>query len=387
MTHEAAVSSLEGLRVVDVTTNVAGPFATQILGDLGADVIKVERPGSGDDTRGWGPPFWSDGVGVSFSSLNRNKRSIALDLTDEGDAALLTSILAEADVLVENMRPGAFARLGFGRDRLAEANPRLIQCHITGFGTRGRLAGRPAYDPLMQAFSGLMSLNGHPDGEPARIPVSVLDKGSGMWAVIGILNALRLRDRTGVGSEVNTSLIETALTWEASQIAGYLADGRVPAPMGSATPGISPYQALRTQDRPLVVAAGNQRLWVRLCEALGRTDLMGDIRFRTNADRVSHREDLVLELESVLLTRSAKEWSERLGMVGVPCSVVRTVDLVADDPLLEDLDVLARDTTADEGASQVWVNLPLETNGHRFPVRRRPPELDQDGSDIRKEFS
>lgn len=382
------ITSLSGLAVLDVTTNVAGPFATQILGDLGADVLKVERPGSGDDTRGWGPPFWSNGQSVSFSSLNRNKRSIALDLKDTEDAAVFASLVAEADILVENMRAGSFAALGYDWERLHELNPRLIYARITGYGPRGSLAARPAYDPLIQAWSGLMSLNGEDGGGPARIPVSVLDKGSGMWAVIGILNALRLRDATGEGSEVVTSLLDTALTWEASQVAGYVADGRVPGRLGSATPGIAPYQTFDTQDRPIVIAAGNERLWLRLCEALGRTDLLEDERFRTNAARVVHRSELVTELESVLRRGTAVDWIDKLSMVGIPCVQVRTVDQVADDPYVASTGALvpmARDDV--DGDKRIAVALPLEIDGQRFPIAAPPPELDEHGDAVRGELS
>jgi crotonobetainyl-CoA:carnitine CoA-transferase CaiB-like acyl-CoA transferase len=381
------IASLTGLRVVDVTTNVAGPFATQILGDLGADVIKVERPGTGDDTRGWGPPFWPDGESVTFSSLNRNKRSIALDLTDQADVETFVRLVETADVLVENMRAGAFAKLGFDWTRLKELNPRLVYARITGYGARGALASRPAYDPLMQAWSGLMSLNGHDESGPARVPVSLLDKGSGMWAVIGILNALRLRDRTGSGSEVVTSLLDTALTWEASQLAGIAADGQVPRRLGSATPGIAPYQAFQARDAPLVIAAGNQRLWERLCESLGRRELLEDPRFATNRDRFVNREDLVVELESVLRGGTAGDWVDKLTMVGIPCSVVRTVDQVVSDSHVVATGALVDVALGAARERRLVVSLPLETDGQRFGVVTTAPALDEHGDKIRGELA
>ncbi|TYQ10495.1 UNVERIFIED_ORG: CoA:oxalate CoA-transferase [Gordonia westfalica J30] len=381
--NEDSSRSLVGLRVVDVTTNVAGPFTTQILGDLGADVIKVERPQGGDDTRGWGPPFWPDGTGVTFSSLNRSKRSIGLDLQDETDREVFGALIDSADVLVENMRPGAFARLGFTAENLKNRNPRLIYARITGFGSRGPSAMRPGYDPLVQAYSGLMAMNGAPGSGVARIPVSILDKGSAMWLVIGILDALRMRDQTGVGSEVTTSLLETALTWESNQIAGVVADGTTPRQMGSATGGIAPYQAFATLDEPLVIAAGNDRIWARLCSALDRSDLINDPQYVSNADRVKNRDKLVVEIESALRVRSAQDWEAKLASVGVPCSVVRRVDAVAEDPLLTELGLLVDQSGLDTGP-QVGISLPLEFDGQRVPVGRTPPRLDQDGVEIRR---
>ncbi|SDG24682.1 CaiB/BaiF CoA transferase family protein [Pseudonocardia oroxyli] len=373
--------SMAGLRVVDVTTNVAGPFATQILGDLGADVIKVERPGSGDDTRDWGPPFWPDGTGVTFSSLNRSKRSIALDLHDAADLEVLRGLIDTADVLVENMRPGAFARLGFTAESMRATNPGLIYARVTGFGSRGSAAARLGYDPLVQAYTGLMAMTGAPGSPVARIPVSILDKGSAMWLVIGILDALRVRERTSAGAEVSTSLFETALTWESNQLAGVLADGTTPRRTGSATGGIAPYQAFETADEPLVVAAGNDRIWRRLCIELGRPELADDSRFTTNADRVRHREELVAVIESVLRTRPAAEWEAAMARSGIPCSVVRGVDAMASDGLLDELGLLV--DQGDPADGQVGLSLPLEFDGRRVPVGRRPPGLDEHGADVR----
>lgn len=381
--HERTVLGLAGLRVIDVTTNVAGPFATQILGDLGAEVVKVERPGGGDDTRGWGPPNWpATGESITFSSLNRNKRSVVLDLAGAEDRTAFERLLHSADVIVQSMRPGAFERLGFSYDRLRQINARLIYAELRGFGHVGPCAEEPAYDPLMQAFSGLMSLNGEPGGPPARIPVSILDKGTGMWTAIGILNALRRRDETGAGAHVVTSLLETALMWEATQLAGYLAAGELPEPLGTATAGIAPYQAFATADAHIVIAAGNQRLWQKLCDTLQRLELIEDPRFATNARRFENREALERELTATLCTRPAARWIEELKRAGVPTSVIRRIDDVVEDEQVRALGALVQ-VPHPKQEGYTLVHTPIITDGGRFPMRHLPPALDADGSTLR----
>jgi crotonobetainyl-CoA:carnitine CoA-transferase CaiB-like acyl-CoA transferase len=369
--------SLTGIRVLDVTTSVAGPFATLVLGDLGADVLKVERPGSGDDTRHWGPPFWN-GESPHFTALNRNKRSVALDLKDPADAATFGRLVDTADVLVQNLRPGALARAGFGYADAARRNPRLVYCDITGYGSGGPLSDRPAYDPLMQAFSGLMSMTGEEGGPPARIPVSILDQGTGMWAAIAVLDALRERDRTGAGTHLEVSLLGTALMWQPAQLGNHFADGTVPGRLGSGTIGIYPYAAFPTADGWIVVAAGNQSLWLRLCVVLDRPDLPADPRFAGNPDRVAHREELFAELAKALADRTSAEWVAALETAGVPCAPIHTLDQV----------VRHEQVTAIEAIGPVphprvpdfrTVRLPLRNRG-RYPGLRRPaPQLGEHG--------
>jgi crotonobetainyl-CoA:carnitine CoA-transferase CaiB-like acyl-CoA transferase len=365
--------SLRGVRVVDITMSVAGPFTTQILGDLGADVIKVERPPAGDDTRRWGPPFWGPDS-PSFLGLNRNKRSLLLDLKDEDDKATLTRLLDEADVLVQNMRPGTLERLGFGYEAIRARNPRLVYCEITGYGPTGPLKDRPAYDPLMQAFSGLMSLTGEEGRAPARIPASILDQGTAMWTVIGILDALRRRDETGQGRLVQTSLLETALTWLPPQFLGYFADGTVPPRLGSGTVGIAPYQAFPAADGWFIIAAGNDSLWHRLCQAIDRADLLAGSRFTHNPDRVARRAELADELSATTRKKEAAHWMSALTDAGVPTAPIQTIDqVVAHEqvqalgafvpvrhPVIEDLRVIAT---------------PIRVDGAYYPVRTPPPAL------------
>lgn len=367
------IGSLRGVRVVDLTMSVAGPFATQILGDLGADVIKVERPPAGDDTRRWGPPFWGQDS-ATFQGLNRNKRSLLLDLKAEGDRATLTRLLDEADVLVQNMRPGALARFGFGYETIRARNPRLVYCEITGYGPTGPLKDRPAYDPLMQAFSGLMSLTGEEGRAPARIPASILDQGTAMWAVIGILDALRRRDETGEGSLVQTSLLETALAWLPPQFMGYFAEGVVPPRLGSGTVGIAPYGAFPASDGWFIIAAGNDNLWRRLCDAIGRDDLLGDSRFTGNPDRVAHRAELTRELSATTREKDADHWLSVLTEAGVPAAPIQTIDQVVAHEQVRALGAfIPVQHPAIEGFQVIAT--PIRVDGGYYPVRMPPPAL------------
>src|SRR5690606_13623166 len=258
----SASGSLTGIRVVEISASVAGPFDGQILGDLGAEVVKVERVGSGDDTRAWSPPDW-DGQSIEFMHLHRNKRSIELDYKHPRGKRLLADLIAGADVLVQNLRPGALAKAGFTPEALHELNPRLVYCDMTGFVRTGPKANDPAYDPLLQAYTGIIDMITPPDGPPRRVPLSVLDKGPAMWAVIGILDALRRRARTGAGSTVGVSLLETALTWVHSNVMGALAGNGKPRNLGSGHAGVVPYGAFPAKDGWIFLSAGNQTLWLR----------------------------------------------------------------------------------------------------------------------------
>lgn len=375
---------LAGLVVADLTQNVAGPFCTQILGDMGADVIKVERPGKGDDARAWGPPFWGD-ESATFLSLNRNKRSLALNLRQPEGQTILHRLVGQADILVQSLRAGAMEALGLGYAEARALNPRLIYCSILAYGKAGPLRDLPGYDPLMQAFAGLMSVNGEPGRPPVRVGTSIVDMGTGMWAVLGILGALRERERTGRGQLVETSLLETALAWIPYQIMGYLATGKVPGPQGSGTPMIAPYEAFPTTDGYVMIAAGNDALWTRLAGALGEPGLARDPAFADNPSRVRNRPALFQRIAARTREGTTADWVERLRQAGVPCAPINTLDRVVAEPQTAALEIL-QPTPHPRLADFTTVGLPVLWEGTRPAVRRVPPLLGQDSAAILREL-
>jgi crotonobetainyl-CoA:carnitine CoA-transferase CaiB-like acyl-CoA transferase len=317
--------TLGGLRILDFSRVLAGPFATMMLGDLGATVTKVERPGIGDETRSWGPPFDACGMATYFQSVNRNKQSIALDLARPDDLDRALALAREADVVVENFRPGVMDRLGLGYRRLRADNPGLVYCSITGFGS-GAGAGLPGYDLLVQALGGLMSITGEPDGEPQKVGVALVDVLAGLFSTVGILAALRDRDATGEGQLVEVDLLSALLAALVNQGSAFTIAGVVPGRMGNAHPSISPYELYGTGDGDLVVAVGNDRQFAALCEVLGAPELVDDPRFASNGDRVAHRDALKRELVERLRTRPASDWARELTAVRVPAGVVNDLE-------------------------------------------------------------
>lgn len=317
-------SSLEDLRILDLSRVLAGPFATMVLADLGAQVVKIERPGVGDETRAWGPPYDSRGQATYFQAVNRNKRSVALDLHAPADVARLRALASESDVVVENFRPGFLDTLGLGYEGLRHENPALIYCSITGFG-QGAGANLPGYDLLVQALGGLMSITGAADGEPQKVGVALVDVLAGLFATVGILAALRHRERTGQGQEVEINLLSSLLAALVNQGSAYTIAGVIPRRMGNAHPSIAPYELFETADGELVVAVGNDRQFQSLCKVLELPDLALDPRFIDNAARVRHRGELRTELERSLSHRSAPAWAEELNAVRVPAGVVNDI--------------------------------------------------------------
>ncbi|MDI3298075.1 MAG: CoA transferase [Bacillota bacterium] len=374
---------LHGMRVVDLTQNVAGPFCTQLLGDFGADVVKVERPGRGDDTRRWIPPAWKGEAGT-FLALNRNKRSICVDLDRPEGQELVRRLVRRADVFVHSLKPGSAERRGLGYEELAAENPRLVWCAISAFGEEGPLRDLPGYDPLMQAYTGIMSVTGHPGQPPVRVGVSIIDLATGMWAFIGILAALLRRVESGRGGRVGASLLETGVGWNVINLLNYLASGRAPGPIGSATAMVAPYEAFRTADGWVVISAGNDRLFAALCRELGLERLLEDPRFRTNAGRVEHREELHRILEERTATEPSSRWVERLRAAGVPVSPIQTLDRVAEDPQVEALGLLPR-VEGFRIAGYRHVELPVRLDGERATVRRLPPRLGEHTDEILRE--
>jgi crotonobetainyl-CoA:carnitine CoA-transferase CaiB-like acyl-CoA transferase len=369
---------LSGLVVVEIGHSVAAPYAGMILGELGAEVIKVENPRGGDPARGWGPPF-SGEAATAFHAFNRAKRGIAVDLADPKAAARLRQLIRErADILVHNLKFGTLDRYGLGAGSLLAEKPELVYCNIGAFGTVGPLRDRPGYDPMMQAFGGLMSLLGEDKRPPVRVTVSIIDIATAMWAVIGILAKLAERQKTGRGGIVDASLYETTLAWMSLPIAAYLASGEVPARWGSGIEQIVPYQAFAAADGHLMVAAGNDNLFRRLAEAVGRPSLAEDPRFRSNKDRVENRARLVQILEDVFGTEPIAVWRARLDTAGIPNAPIRPIDQVVADAQTKALGIIQE---APASALRL-VGLPLSLDGARPPFRKPAPRLGEDDADI-----
>ncbi len=369
--QSSAVAPLAGIVVVELGHSVAAPFAGQILGDLGAEVVKIEKP-DGDDARKWGPPF-VDGAAATFQSLNRNKRSVVCELRNDADRqALLRFIDERADVVLQNLRPGQVDALGLGAAALRARKPSLVYCNLGAFGARGPLAKNPGYDPLMQAFGGIMSVVGEEGRPPVRVGPSIIDMGAGMWAALGIVSALLRRRDCGEGSVVDVSLLETAAGWMTMYAAQYLAGGELPKKNGSGQVGIVPYRAYRTADGDLVVAAGNDALFRRLCQVIEQPALADDLRFAGNPQRVRHADELYAVLEARFATRGNADWMARLEAAGVPCAPVQSIDAMLRHPQTEALGMLQ----SVPGSSIPLIGLPISFDGERAVPRSAPPALD-----------
>ena len=363
---------LRGLTVVEFSTSVAAPFAGQVLADLGARVMKVENPEQGDDARNWGPPFADNGMSPVFNSFNRNKQSLAVNLKDEAERGKLRDfIVRHADIVLQNLRPGLLASLGFDGKSLREAAPGLIWCDMHAFGAVGPKKAQPGYDPLMQACGGIMSITGLEGHEPVRVGPSIVDQGTGMWAVIGILSALRERELTGKGSEVSTSLYETAIGWVPVQIATYLLNGKVPAKFGTENFGYAPCKAYEAKDGWLMLAAGNDRLYKKLTDVIGDADFAADRDFATNPLRVENRDKLNTRLQELIVRGHRDDWVERLTAVGVPCAPILSLDEVVADP---QYDAVGMEQQLPGDAMRL-IGIPLTFDGVRPPLRHGPPDL------------
>jgi crotonobetainyl-CoA:carnitine CoA-transferase CaiB-like acyl-CoA transferase len=364
---------LAGITVVELGHSVAAPYAGLILADLGARVIKVENPRSGDYARGWGPPFWKDTASV-FHSLNRGKEGITVDFGDPLDCKKLKSlILGEADAVIQNLRPGILEKFDLTAEALRTEKPALVWCDIGAFGSKGPLASKPGYDPLAQASTGIMSVTGEGGRPPVRVGVSLVDMGSGMWSVIGMLAALVARNKDGQGCNVATSLYETGLAWMTVPLAGYAASGEVRKPYGSGTAEIAPYQAFEASDGWLMIAAGNDNLFRKLCGALGLEMLASDRDFATNAARVVNRERLIPLIEAAVRRYSADGLGRILDNAGVPNAPLLTIDQVAQHPQTQALDMTVRCSDDDIEL----VGIPLAFDGVRPRARTAAPALGQ----------
>jgi crotonobetainyl-CoA:carnitine CoA-transferase CaiB-like acyl-CoA transferase len=361
---------LDGITVIELGHSVAAPYAGEILGDLGADVIKIEKA-DGDDARSWAPPYWGD-MSSTFQSLNRNKRSAIVNLKNKSEQDALRRLIVErADVVIQNLRPGTAEEVGFDAASLRALKPELIYCTIGAFGAKGPLKNRPGYDPLMQAFAGMMSVTGEPDQRPVRVGTSIIDMAAGMWSVIGVIAALLQRQSSGQGASVDTSLYETALAWMCYHAANFQASGELPTRQGSGASMIVPYRGYATKDGFIVIAAGNDKLFASLAKVLGHPEWIGDPRFLTNPDRVNNQHVLYGWIEERVRERTSGEWREILDAAAVPNAPMQTIAEVLDHPQTKALGMLQPSPDGDI----TLLGLPLSFDGVRPAFRKSPPAL------------
>jgi len=362
---------LTGVKVVEITNNIAGPYAGFILALLGADVLKVERP-EGDDARGWGPPFWRD-TSATFHALNVNKRGISLDLKQAAAIAWLKAYLKDSDVLLHNLRPGVMDDLGLGSTAVRGFNPRLVYCNLSAFGPAGPMQKHPGYEPMVQAFAGLFSINGYPDRPGARIGTSVLDLGSGVWAALGTIAALLNREKSGQGAVVDASLFETALGLLTVHFARYQASGCLPERHPTGSLGVVIFEGFATADGQVIVAAANDRLFAKLSVELGHPEWVSDPRYKTNADRIANKTPLIAAVADILRQRPSAEWVDRLEKIGVPCAPINDMSVMRAHPQTAALNILQPVPELD----LALVGLPLSFGGERPPIAARAPKLGQ----------
>ena len=378
------MKSLSGQRVIDLTQNVAGPYCTQILADLGAEVIKIERPGSGDDTRHWAPQV-AAGMSATYATLNRGKQSVALDLDRPEGQAALRKMLRANDILVHSLKPGSAEQRGLGYDELLPQCSGLIYCAISAFGNIGPLSALPGYDPLIQAFAGIMSVNGHDGQPPARVGVSLVDMGTGLWSVVGILAALAHRKDSGQGARIDTSLLETGMAWMTNPIANYSASGKLPKRMGSATAMLAPYEVFATADAYVFIGCGADRMFQKLVAALGQPRMAHDERFSTNAARVANRDALHCALEAVTGAQPTREVVDTLRAAGVPVSAVNDLSGLLDEPQVQALG-LRQNLAVDSGSGKTTllaaIGTPIRFNGDRSYNGHLSAEVGQDNQSV-----
>ncbi|MEZ5667300.1 MAG: CaiB/BaiF CoA-transferase family protein [Alphaproteobacteria bacterium] len=386
----APAGPLAGVRVLDLSRILAGPTCTQLMGDLGADVIKVEKPGAGDDTRKWGPPYLQDADGndtaesAYYLSSNRNKRSIAVDLAAPAGQALVRRLAERADVLIENFKVGALAAYGLSYADLRDAFPRLVYCSITGFGQYGPYAGRPGYDLLAQAMGGIMSVTGQPDGPPTKVGVGIADVMTGMYATIAILAALRHRDRTGQGQHIDVALLDCQIAWLINEGTNYLVSGINPQRRGNEHPNIVPYSVFEAADGHVILAVGNDAQFQRWCGFAGAADLAADPRFATNADRVRNRTALYAAMPAYMAAKTRDQWIDGLAAAGVPCSPVNTIADVFADPntAARGMRIAMPHPQAGGDGTAPLIGNPLKLSATPVAYRRPPPTLGQHSDEV-----
>jgi len=368
---------LDGIRVVEIGQALAGPMAGEVLAHLGADVVKVERP-EGDDARRWGPPFWKD-TSPGFLAVNANKRSITVDLKDGAAVAWLVTLIGDADVVIQNLRPGAIDELGLGADALTARFPRLVYCSVWAFGNTGPMRLKPGYEPMLQAFSGLMMMNGDEGGPPTRVGTSILDYGTGLWAAVGVLAALVRRAATGKGCVVDASLYETGLAWLKGHYASFSTSGVIPERHRTGSHRVVPFESFETSTGPIIIAAGNDRLFAKLATVLGRPEWAKDAKYATNAARVANKPTLLAEIAQIFKTASKGEWIDRLEAAGVPCAVINTLPDAAATPQADALGIVQKVP----GHDYTLIGLPLSFDRARPTIRRAPPAIGEHDAEVR----
>ena len=373
---------LSGIRVLEMGQNIAGPYASEILSSLGAHVVKIERPETGDDARGWGPPFWQ-GTATTFQAMNHGKKSIALDVKNPEHIQWLKKYLSEVDVFVQNMRPGLLEELGLGSAEICALNPRLIYCSLTAFGHKGPKKLDPGYEPMIQAFAGLFSVNGDENGPTSRVGMQVLDLGTGIWSALGCIAALFQREQTGKGCVVDTSLFETAMGWLQVMMAGYQVTKKQPARHRSGNPNVVVFQALPTLNGEVVVAAANDRLFIKLVTALGREDWARDPLYATNALRVKNKASIIPEMEKIFRTQTTEHWNELLEGLGIPCAPIHNFEQVLAQPQTHEIGIFQNIPDLD----MKIVGLPISFDGIRPPVVRRAPNIGEHTQEVCNHFS
>jgi crotonobetainyl-CoA:carnitine CoA-transferase CaiB-like acyl-CoA transferase len=378
----APIGPLTGLRVLDLTRVLAGPTCTQMLGDLGAEVIKIERPEAGDDTRGFAPPFVPNTKeSAYFVGVNRNKKSVTLDIAKPEGQAIIHKLLEHCDILVENFKVGALAKYGLGYEQLAKTHPRLIYCSITGFGQTGPYAPRPGYDALIQAMGGVMSLTGEPNGSPQKVGVPVADLFAGLYGCIGILAAVNHRNSTGQGQQIDIGMLDTHVAWLANQGMNYLATGENPARLGNQHPNIAPYQEFPTKDGYLILAVGNDPTFERFCKAFGQEALLADPRFATNPIRVQNRQLVTDTLTPVMKSKTTAEWIDALEALKIGCGPINTLEQVFADPHVQAREMVVEMAHGSGETVKVIAN-PVKLSATPPSYRSPPPVLGEHTEDV-----
>ncbi len=378
------VKALEGIKVLDLTRALAGPYCTMMLADMGAEVIKVEMPGKGDDSRSYGPPFVK-GESAYFMSVNRNKKSLTLNMKSERSTEIIHRLIKQSDVLVENFRPGVMKRLGLGFQRVKEMNSQIIYCSISGFGQDGPYRMLPGYDQVAQGMGGIMSITGEPGGPPIKVGVAIADISGGMFAAYGILAALYNREKRGRGQMIDVSLLDCQVALLTYQAGAYFASGEIPKPVGSGHPLIVPYQAFKAKDVYFNIAAGNDKLWKILCKAISLEKAIDDPKFATNDKRVENREEIVKIISDIIITKNGEEWLKILTDAGVPCGPIYTIDKVFTDPQVLHRQML-KELDHPKGGKVKVTGVPIKLSDTPGEVETAPPILGQHTQEILTEL-